>query len=156
MPISFGSLGVGANGSRFLGDIDADRAPGDATPAADAARGAELVDPACKLVRDPLPVARAPALAYAAAVQIGEIQREAGIPFADALGRRTCEVAVILDGGAEAGRADHGAIAAGKAALGDVDPARMVRVRLQQVLDAVGVERSAHLAACPLRHGCCR
>ena len=47
------------DGGRLLGDVDADRAPGDAAPAADAARRAELVDPVGQLVGHPLPVARA-------------------------------------------------------------------------------------------------
>ena len=38
------------------------------------------------------------------------------------------EIAVILDGRAEAGRADHGAVAAGEATLGDIVPARVIEV----------------------------
>ena len=53
---------------RLLGDVDADRAPGDAAAAADAARRAELVDPVRQLVGHPLPVARARRCAHAAAV----------------------------------------------------------------------------------------
>ena len=50
--------------------------------------------------------------------------------------RRPGEIAVILDRGAEAGRADHGAVAAGQAALGDLVPARMLEIGLQQLFDA--------------------
>ena len=64
----------------FLGDVDADRAPGDAAAAADAARGAELVDPARQLVRHPLAIARLPFGPHAAAMDVGKIQREARIP----------------------------------------------------------------------------
>ena len=47
-----------ADRRRLLGDVDRHRAPGDAAAAADAARGAELVDPGGELVRHPLAVAR--------------------------------------------------------------------------------------------------
>ena len=46
------------------------------------------------------------------------------------------EVARVLDRGAEAGRADHRAVAAGQAALGHLVPARMLEVGEQQVADA--------------------
>src|SRR3990172_11495039 len=54
----------------LLGDVDPDRAPGDAAAAADAPRRAELVEPGAELVRHPLPVARAPRRADAAAVNV--------------------------------------------------------------------------------------
>src|SRR5512133_389946 len=71
---------VGADRCRLLGDVDGHRAPCDAAPAADAARGAELVDPGRELVGHPLPVARAPGLAHAAAVHVGVPEREARVP----------------------------------------------------------------------------
>ena len=46
----------------------------------------------------------------------------------------------------KAGRTDHRAIAAGQAAFGDLVPARMVGVGLQQFLEAVGIEVPSHLA----------
>ena len=48
-----------ADGAHLLGDVDADRAPGDAAAAADAAGRAELVDPGGELVGHPLAIARA-------------------------------------------------------------------------------------------------
>ena len=75
-----------ADRRRLLGDVDGDRAPGDAAPAADAARGAELVDPGRELVGHPLPVARARRAPDAAAVDVGVVEREAGVPHALALG----------------------------------------------------------------------
>ena len=56
------------------------------------------------------------------------------------------EIAVVLDGGAEAGRADHGAVGAGEAARGDVVPALVGRIALQQLLKPVGVQLAPHLA----------
>ena len=139
--------GRGADGARLLGDVDADRAPGDAAAAADAAGGVELIPPAGELVRHPLAVARLRRGAHAAAVDVGEVHGEAGVPAPGAFGLAAGKVAGVLDRGAEAGRADHGAVAAGEAAAGDLVPARMLEVVHQQVADAVGVHRPPHVAA---------
>src|SRR5215211_8945379 len=101
----------------LLGDVDRHRAPGDAAPAADAAGGPELVDPGGELVGHPLAVARGRRVADAAAVDVGVIQGEAGVPAPHPLGLLPGEVAHVLDRVAEAGRADQGAVAAGEAAL---------------------------------------
>src|SRR5699024_6508858 len=99
-------------GRHLLGDVDAGRAPGDASPAADAAGGAELLVPGAQLVGDPLAVAGLATGPHAAAVQVGEVEVEARVPAAPPLGVVAGEVADVLGGGAEAGRADHGAVAA--------------------------------------------
>src|SRR5690349_8225152 len=52
----------------LLGDVDRHGAPGDAPPAADAPRLAELVDPGAQLVREPLAIAAPARAADAAAV----------------------------------------------------------------------------------------
>src|SRR3989440_12003093 len=101
----------------LLGDVDADRAPGDAPAAAHAARLAELVVPGAELVGQPLPVPAAGGGAYRAAVQVREVQVEAGVPAQPTLRVLTGHVGDVLDGGAEAGRADQRAVAAGQAAL---------------------------------------
>ena len=124
----------------LLGDVDPDRAPGDAAAAADAARAAELVVPGAELVRQPLPVARAAARPDAAAVDVGVVDREAAVPDARALGVAAAEVGGVLDARAEAGRADERAVAAGEAALGDLVPARMLEVAGEQVAEVAGVE----------------
>ena len=51
----------------------------------------------------------------------------------------------VLHGGAEAGRADHRAVAARQAAAGDVVPAGMLGVVVEQVADVGGVHRPAHM-----------
>src|SRR5271165_218940 len=144
---------VRSDRGRFFGDVDAHRAPCDAAAAADAARGAELVDPVGELVRHPLPVARLRALADAAAVDEREVHGEATVPDPDPLGRGAGQVAMVLDGGAEAGRADHRAVRAGQAALGDLIPALVVEVRLQQLLQPVGLQRAPHLGLRPRHRG---
>ena len=90
---------------RLLGEVDADRAPGDATAAADAARGAELVQPSGELVRHPLPVARLGRRPHAAAVKVGKRGGEARVPAPHALGRFARQVGQVLDACAKAGRA---------------------------------------------------
>src|SRR6266508_729325 len=107
---------VGADRRRLLDDVDRDRAPGDAATTADAARGAELVDPGRELVRHPLPVARTPRLAHAAAVHVGVPQREARVPQAGVLGLAAGEVGGVLDRAAEARGTDQRAVATAQAA----------------------------------------
>ena len=51
----------------------------------------------------------------------------------------------VLDRRAEAGRADHRAVAAGQAAIGDVVPARVLEVAVEQLADAGDVQLAAHL-----------
>src|SRR3954453_14835203 len=122
LPQSFacdGGRRVAADRADLFGDIDANRAPRDAAAAADAAGCAELFDPACQFVGHPLPVARARRGPHRTAMDVGEILREAGIPAPRPLGRPRQFVGVG-DGGAEAGRADLRAVAAGQAPGGDV------------------------------------
>src|SRR4029077_8845531 len=111
-----------ADRRRFLGDVDRHRTPGDAAPTADAAGGPELVDPGRQLVRHPLAVARARRVADAAAVNVGMVEREAGVEEPYALGLLTGEIGHVFNGVAETGRADQGAVSAGEAALGDLVP----------------------------------
>src|SRR5512134_2525626 len=69
---------VGADRRRFFGDVDADRAPRDAPPTADAAVDPELIDPVRELVGHPLAIARADLPAHATAVNVGMAERKAG------------------------------------------------------------------------------
>src|SRR3954451_5099849 len=94
----------------LFGDVDRHRAPGDAAPAADAARGAELVDPGGELVGHPLAIARLRRGVDAAAVDVGVVEREARIPQAGTLRLLAGEVRDVLDRVAEAGGADHRAV----------------------------------------------
>ena len=61
--------------------------------------------------------------AHAAAVQVGEVKFEAGVPALPALGVLAGQIGDVLDGGAEAGRAGHRAVAAGQAPGRHVVPA---------------------------------
>src|SRR5512143_932374 len=133
-----------ADGRRFLRDVDGHGAPGDAAAAADATGAAELVDPARQLVRHPLAVARAARLAHAAAMDVGMVEGEAGIPGACPLRLAPAEVGHVADTGAEAGWADQRAVATGQTAAGDIVPAGMLSVPVQQLLDGGRVERPAH------------
>src|SRR6266536_5154657 len=105
-----------ADGADLLGQVDADWAPGDAAATAHAAGGAELVDPGTQLVREPLAVAGPGRGAHAASAEMAEIERVAGVPAPPAFGVLAGQVGGVLHGGAEAGRADHGAVAACQAA----------------------------------------
>ena len=105
-----------ADRGQLLGDVDPDRAPGDAAAAADAAGAAELVVPGAELVGEPLAVARAAGRPDAAAVDVGVVDREARVPAARPLRLVAREVGDVLDARAEAGRADQRAVAAGQAA----------------------------------------
>src|SRR4030095_3357742 len=93
------------DGARLFGDVNSHRAPRDASPAADAARSSELVYPRRQFVRHPLPVARPRRRAHAAAVNVGEIHREARIPPAPSLGMLARQIRHVFHGSAETGRA---------------------------------------------------
>ena len=115
------------DGRRLLGEVDPDGAPGDAPPAADAARGVELVPPGRELVGQPLAVARGRGGPHRPAVQVRVVEVEArgpGALAADLAGqsRRVAHVA------AEAGRADERAVPAGQAPLGHLVPAGVFEV----------------------------
>ena len=77
-----------ADGRGLLGQVDADRAPGDAAAAADAARGVELVPPGRQLVGQPLPVARRGRGPHRPTVQVGVVEVEARRPGPLAADRR--------------------------------------------------------------------
>src|SRR6266496_771451 len=111
---------AGAECGQLLGDVDPNRAPRDAAPAADAAGAAELLVPGPELVREPLAVARASAGPDRAAVDVRMVDREAGVPGTCALRLVAGEARHVLDARAEAGRADERAVGAGQAAPGDI------------------------------------
>ena len=130
----------------------ADRAPGDAAAAADAAGRAELVVPGAELVGHPLPVARARRRAGRCRRGCRSGRRRSTSPSSRQ--RSACvavEVGDVLDRRAEAGRADHRAVAAREAPLGDVVPARVLEVARQAArggpsrLDAAGPSVAAAL-----------
>src|SRR5665647_1882011 len=135
----------GADGGDLCREIDCGRAPGDAATAADASRRAELVHPRCELVRGPLAVARLHRVSDAAAVEVGEVGGEAGVPHPPPLRRAAGEVADDVDRGAEARGADQRAVRAGQAATRHVGPPRVLGVRVQQVAQTVRVERPPHV-----------
>src|SRR5919202_5134321 len=142
----------GADGRRLLGDVDRHRAPGDAAPAAHAARRAELVDPGGQLVGHPLAVAGTAAGADAAAVDVGVLEVEAGVPAPGALGLLAREVGDVVDAVAEARGADQRAVAAGQAAVGHLLPAGVLEVAQQELADIAGLHRAAHLRGGALDH----
>ena len=112
----------------LLGDVDTYRAPGDASAAADAAGRVELFPPRPELVGHPLAVPAAHRLSNRTAVDVREIAREAGCPFADARARlavRSLRLDIVA---AEARRACHRAVAAAEASCGDIVPAWMLEV----------------------------
>src|SRR5579884_2141562 len=113
-----------ADRADFLGDVDPDGAPGDAAPAAHAARRAELVDPGREFVRHPLAVARLGGVPHVAAVDVREVHGEARVPPPPPLRVFAGEVGRVLDRAAEAGGAHHRAVRAGEAPGGDMVPAR--------------------------------
>ena len=152
-PCSFGR----ADRGQLLGDVDPDRAPGDAAAAADAARAAELVVPGAELVGQPLPVARAGRSAGCCRRGCRSGRPRSRVPDARCARPASPVRSVdVLDARAEAGRADQGAVAAGEAALGDLVPARMLEVVARAGSRmSVGVERRGPCcAAAPSTAAC--
>src|SRR4029453_5827889 len=125
------------------GDVDRDGAPGDAAAATDAAGAAELVVPGAELVGQPLAVAGSRRLPDRAAVDVRVVDREARVPDPGTC-NGSIQVVRVLDGGAEARRARHRAVAAREAAVGDLVPARMLEVVAQEVADVARVELPPH------------
>jgi hypothetical protein len=108
------------DGGSLFCNVYAYRAPSDAPAAADATGGTELIDPVRQFVGHPLPVARGARGADGTAVDVGKIAGKAGVPLLNPRGVEAVETALVFHRGAEAGGANHGAIAAGKAAASDV------------------------------------
>ncbi len=100
---------------RLFGNVDPNGTPGNAPAAADAAGFAELFVPGAELVQQPLAVARGRGFADDATVDVGKLAGEAGIPTLPASGVIPGQTGGILDVRAEAGGANHGAIAAAQA-----------------------------------------
>src|ERR1039457_5234963 len=126
-------------GGDLLGNVDAHRAPGNASSAADAARGPELVDPGSQLVRHPLPIAGLARGADAASMNVGKAQSEAGVPTAPTLRAISGHVTHVFHRAAEARGANHGAVGAAQAPISDLVPARMIEIPVEQILHAGGV-----------------
>src|ERR1039457_7175811 len=129
----------------FFGDVDRHRTPRDAASAAGASRRAELVEPGGELVRHPLAIARLGGGANAAAVDIRVLHGETGVPLLDALGGRARQIGVVFHSGAEARGTYERAVGAVEAACGDVLPARMLVIGVQELLDSGGVHGAAHV-----------
>ena len=75
------------------------------------------------------------------------VDREAGVPHAPSLGLAAGEVGLVLDGGAEAGRADERAVAAGETALGNGVPAGVLEVACEQVAQVADLDAAAAVVA---------
>src|SRR5579872_5616827 len=140
------------NGGNLCGDVNAHGAPGDAAAAADTARAAELIPPGRELVRHPLAVAGARGRVDAPSVDVRMGSGEAGVPPARPFGCFPGEVGCVLDGGAETGGTDHGAVAARQTAFGDLLPAGTVEIAEEQLPGLSGVEGPAHGSGRQLRH----
>src|ERR1035437_1881929 len=134
------------NSPDILGDVDTHRAPGYATTAANTSRTAELVDPGGQLVSHPLAIACFGGGSDTASVNIGKALCEAGIPAAPAFGVISGNASYIFHRGAVACGADHRAVGTRQATAGHVVPARMLKVLVEKLLDASGID-AAHLLA---------
>src|SRR5512133_3084947 len=134
-----------ADRRELLRDVDSRRAPGDAAPAPDAAGHAELVDPCRELVAHPLAVARPRVRPQAPAVDVRELERAARVPLPRPRRVPAREVGGVFDRRAEAGGADHRAVAAREAALRHVVPPRVVVLPVEELLHPFGREPAAVL-----------
>ena len=87
-------------------------------------------------MRHPLAVARPHRRPDAASMNVGKGLRETGVPLAPALRMRPGDIAGVLDNGAEACGAHHGAVRAAQTPCGDVIPSRVFEVLMEQIADA--------------------
>src|SRR5208283_1556234 len=139
-------LASSPNSPNLLGDVDAHRAPGYATTAANTSRTAELVNPGGQLVSHPLAIACFGGGSDTASVNIGKALCEAGIPAAPAFGVISGNVSYIFHRDAKACGADHRAVGTRQATAGHVVPARMLKVLVEKLFDASGID-ATHLLA---------
>ena len=101
----------------------------------------------------PLPVPRPGRGANASSVNVGEIHREARVPFTPAFSLLACQIGDIFHGRTKTRWADHGAIRTGQAAFRDIIPTRMLQVASKQTLH-LG-RRNIHVPShvlCGIRH----
>src|ERR1700739_1221821 len=131
----------------FLCDINPCGAPRNTAPAAHAARAAELVMPGAQLVGQPVPVPRRPRLPDASLVHEREVELVTRRPVHPTLGVLAGEVGDVLDAGAEAGGAHHGAISTGQTPAGDLLPVRRLPRFHQQLTEVT----AGHMPAHPVR-----
>lgn len=146
---SCGSVAT-TNRRNFGCQVDADRALGDAASAAHAPGGAELVDPGCQLVDQPLPILRAGRRPNTSTVDVRVLQRETRIPPSPSLRRLTSEVCHILYGGTEAGRTDQRAVRTAQASTCHIVPLRVVEVPVQGILHSASLELAPHPCSSPV------
>ena len=102
----------GGENCYFFGDINTNRAPGDAASTAYTAGRSELIVPRCELMSQPLTVARPDIVANHPAVHGAEIRIKARIPLAMPLDVFHRQIRHFRDGTAETGRTDHRAVRA--------------------------------------------
>src|SRR5690606_20921430 len=99
----------------LLGDVDSGGAPGDTAPAPHTAGTAELIVPGAQFVGEPVPVPGRAGLPHHPAVNVGEVELEAGRPLHPPFGVGAGQIGGVGHAGAETGGAHHGAVAAGQA-----------------------------------------
>jgi len=83
-----------------------------------------------------------------ASVNIGKALCEAGIPAAPAFGVISGNVSYIFHRDAKACGADHRAVGTRQATAGHVVPARMLKVLVEKLFDASGIDATHLLARC--------
>src|SRR5271157_4412187 len=135
-----------ADGASLDRNINSHRTPRDAAAATDAARYAKLVNPGGELMHHPLAITRSRSSTHASAVDVGEVHREARVPFPPAFGVLASQVSSVFHRGAEAGGAHHGAVRARQATVRHVVPLRMLVVAVEEFLDSARVQAAAHVA----------
>src|SRR5215471_17425786 len=149
--MSFGTVCL-PDSANLLGDVNGYGTPRNTAAASDTARSLKLVDPSCEFVSHPLPVPGECRRAHRSSVDVGMVCRETGIPAAPTFRMVVCQIRNLFDVAAEACRTHHRAIRARQTARGNIIPARMFHIPVQQFLDAGGVHRSPHLMNRAINH----
>ncbi len=116
----------------LLGNVYSNRTPGDTASTTNASAHTKLLMPRAELMGQPLTVAGGCRRANTATMDVRKVQCETRVPFASTLRVLSLKIGTILDCRAKAGWANHGAVSASHAALGDPLPLRMLHVATQK------------------------
>lgn len=124
--------------SRFLGDIDADRTPGQTPSATNTPHHSKLLHPVGKLVGHPLAIAGFGRLTNAATMDVREIGGKTRIPALPPFRRFTGKISYFLYCRTEAGRANQCAVSTRQTAFSGFLPTRVVEIAIQDVGEILG------------------
>ena len=96
-------------------------------------------------MREPLAITGANIVAHNCAIEVSELRVETGVPTTHAVDMVAGQITDVADRAAKARWANHGAIGARQAAVGNLRPTRMFQVTQQQVANVGRIQMFCNL-----------